>query len=273
MAWHVDAGAGVEGAQLLTLTVRHRYGDELAALRQGVANAWTRFINGAPWKLFRERVGFVGFIRALEVTHGGNGWHPHLHVVLLVQDGAALAAELAWLSERWQACVVRELGAAAEPDAAHGVDLRPCYRADYLAKLGLEVTAPSGKGGRGGNRTPWQIAADLCALPHAHDARSAEEIADDRAQDAYLWTTWCEDMRGARMLTWSRGLRETAGLGKEVADEDLVEGEGPNDRTVAMVPAAVWDRVRKVSGLAAQVLAVAETEGAVGVASFLSPFS
>jgi hypothetical protein len=271
VAWHVET-AGVEGAQLLTLTVRHQYGDELAALREGVANAYRRFTRGEPWQRFRERVGYVGSVRALEVTHGGNGWHPHLHIALLVKDGVALAGELAWLSERWQACVVRELGAAAEPDAAHGVDLRPCHRADYLAKLGLEVTAPSGKGARNGHRTPWQIAADLCALPSPHDERSPEQIQEDRATDAYLWSTWSQDMRGAKMLTWSRGVREAAGLGEEVADEDLVEGEGPNDRTVAMVPAAVWDRVRNVPGVAAQMLAVAETEGAVGVASYLAMF-
>ena len=272
VAWHVE-GAGVEGAQLLTLTVRHRYGDELAALRQGLANAYRRFTRGEPWLRFRERVGFVGSVRALEVTHGGNGWHPHLHVALLVNDGAALADELDWLSERWQACVVRELGTAAEPNERHGVDLRPCYRADYSTKLGLEVTAPSGKGARDGNRTPWQIAADLCALPHAHDERSDEEIAEDRATDVYLWQTWSEDMRGARMLTWSRGLREAAALGEEKTDEEIVEGDGENDRTVALVPAGVWDRVRQIPGVAAQVLAVAETEGAAGVALYLAPFS
>jgi hypothetical protein len=271
VAWHVD-GAGVEGAQLLTLTVRHRYGDELGALREGVANAYRRFTRGEPWKRFRERVGFVGSVRALEVTHGGNGWHPHLHVALLVRDGAALAAELPWLRERWRACVVRELGPEAEPDAEHGVDLRPCHRADYLAKLGLEVTGPGAKGARGENRTPWQIAADLCAMPDPDDVRSADRIAEDRAKDAHLWTTWSEAMRGARMLTWSQGLREAAGLGEEKTDEEIVEGEGPNDRTVAVVPSEVWDRVRNIRGLPAQVLAVAETDGAAGVASLLAPF-
>ena len=269
VAWHVDGAAGAEGAQLLTLTVRHRYADELAAMRQGLANAFRRFTRGEPWLRFQERVGFVGSVRALEVTHGGNGWHPHLHVALLVTDGAALADELAWLRERWQACVVRELGPAAEPDELHGVDLRPCHRADYLAKLGLEVTAPSGKGARDGNRTPWQIAADICAETNAEDPRSPE--AQER--DVALWKTWSRDMRGARMLTWSRGLRAAAALGEEATDEEIVEGDGDNDRTITLVPAAVWDRVRKIPGLTAQLLAVAETEGAAGVDLYLAPFS
>ncbi|HET9117074.1 MAG TPA: hypothetical protein VFN75_03190 [Pseudonocardiaceae bacterium] len=38
------------------------------------------------YKAWREGVGLVGNITALEVTHGVNGWHPHpaQHVVDLV---------------------------------------------------------------------------------------------------------------------------------------------------------------------------------------------
>ena len=227
VSWHCDT-AGADGAQLLTLTVRHRYGDDLADLRHGLADAYRRFTRGVPWERFRERVGLVGYVRAVEVTHGGNGWHPHLHVVLLVRDGEALARELDWLRERWQACVVRELGAAAEPDALHGVDLRARHRADYLTKLGLEATAPGAKGARGENRTPWEIAADLVENAHGEEQRE---------EDRHLWRTWCEDMRGAKMLTWSRGLRAAAGLDEdEKSDEDIVQGE--RGRTTARLPAS-----------------------------------
>jgi Replication protein len=246
--WHVDQ-LGAQGAYLLTLTVRHRYGDALADLRGGITRAYSkRFANGADWKRFLGRVGYTGSIRALEVTHGGNGWHPHLHVILLVRNGAALERELVWLTEQWQRAVKAELGPAAEPDVVHAVDLRPCMRADYLAKLGLEA--------RNGNRTPWEIAADLVE-------RGEEE-------DRHLWRTWCEDMRGARMLTWSRGLRTAAGLEeKEKDDQEIVEGEGANDKEVCRVPGAVWDRIRNWPGVPAQLLAIAETEGAEGVARYL----
>lgn len=269
MEWHVEQMGGVrEAVQMLTLTLRHSCDDALRPLRRGLSNAWRRFTNGEPWKRFIERVGYVGDVRALEVTHGGNGWHPHLHVVLFVRDHAALAAELAWLSERWQECVKRALGSSAVPNAKHGVDLKPLYKTDYLAKLGLEVLAPgTGKAGRDGNRNPWQIAADLCGLRD-----DVERSEDERERDRALWRTWMEDMRGAQMLTWSRGehdLRKKAGLGEEQTDEQIVEGEGANDRTVALVPGEVWDVVRNVRGVAAQLLAVAELEGARGVEELL----
>jgi hypothetical protein len=40
---------------------------------------------------------------------------------------------------------------------------------------------------------------------------------------------------------------------------------GPNDRNVAVVPGRIWDRIRDRGGIVAQLLAVAETEGARGV--------
>jgi hypothetical protein len=256
---------------MLTLTVRHHLGDELRGQRVGLANAYRRFTRGEPWKRFLERVGYVGSVRGLEVTHGwANGWHSHLHAAFLVRHPELLAAEMAWLSERWEESVVRELGPGAAPNAAHGLDLRPCYQADYLAKLGLEIASPGrAKAGREGSRTPWEIAADLCAERDPEDTRSEAERELARLNDEHLWRLWCEEMRGARMLTWSRGLREAAGLGEEKTDEEIVDGDGPNDRTVVVVPGEIWDAVRNVRGAPAQLLAVAELEGAGGVEDLL----
>jgi hypothetical protein len=52
--------------------------------------------------------------------------------------------------------------------------------------------------------------------------------------------------------------------------EVIVTGEGPNDRDVAIVPGKVWDQIRDRAGIVAQLLAVAETEGARGVEAFLA---
>lgn len=265
VAWHCER-FGSDAAQLLTLTIRHRFGDELRPLRSGVARAWRRFIRGAPFKRFASRVGLVGNVRALEVTHGGNGWHPHLHVVLLARDPAQLAREHAWIVDRWQAAVVAELGAAAEPNAAHGVDLRACAKADYLAKLGLEVTSPRPKSARAGNRSPFEILSAIDAPALVSDERDP----DERREDVYLWQTWCEDMKGARMLTWSRGLRVAAGLEPEKSDDEIV-AEPEGDRVVAFVAPQAWDRgVRAVPRFQTRLLEAAEHGGAFAVAQFIA---
>lgn len=265
VAWHCDSH-GADSAQLLTLTVRHRYGDELFALRAGLANAWRRFTRDQRFKRFKARVGLVGYVRALEVTHGGSGWHPHLHIVLLVKHPAQLAIEHGWLAKKWQTAVVDELGAAAEPNVEHGVDVRACHKADYLAKLGLEIAAPRGKAARRGNRSPFEIVGDIDAPELVHEERSEEERAWQRAESIHLWRSWCEDMKGARMLTWSRGLRKAAGLGEELTDEELAAAR-EGDVEVVRLSAEQWEVVTPKQR--PRLLEAAERGGRAAVLSLL----
>jgi hypothetical protein len=71
----------------------------VAAARQAVqgkrrqAGAYQRLITGGTWAGrpdrgedgIRDRIGYIGMIRATEVTVGiTNGWHPHIHAIVLV---------------------------------------------------------------------------------------------------------------------------------------------------------------------------------------------
>ena len=62
-----DASSGV--------TVPHSIWQQHAkCLRDGVARSWSQLIAGKPWIKAKERAGLVGHVRALEVTHGANGY-------------------------------------------------------------------------------------------------------------------------------------------------------------------------------------------------------
>jgi len=241
---------GPDNVALLSLTVRTR------ARRRSARGATRRrrqlspIINGKPWERFCEKYGLQHHVRSIEVTHGGHGWHPHLHVlffleVKLTEDEQAEAA--AWLQQRWERCVRRALGADFVPNE-HGVDLRESKRADYLAKFSLELTDPGTKRARGKNRTPLQIAAAA-----ATGRRQADET---------LWVTYCSGMRGAKMLTWSRGLREAVDLDLEEADEEIVASEEQQPaEQVAIITAGAWDAVRYRRGMACAILEAAELAG------------
>src|SRR6185436_16024546 len=219
--WH-----GADRAYLLTLTVRHGVGDDLKAVRQGVAKAWRRVQSGAPWKRLKADMGFVGSIRALEVTHGAHGWHPHLHVVLLTRElaPAVLESYRARISIRWQHAVESVLGRAHAPLDKAGCDLRGCHNAEYLTKLGLELTAPAEKRARGGNRSVNEIAADFVATQSETDKR--------------LYQRYCTGIYGARMLTWTKGLRRAAGLLEERSDEEILEDFDTESVVVATLTGA-----------------------------------
>jgi hypothetical protein len=241
---------GPDNVALLSLTVRHGLGDDLRVVRRGVADSWRRLINGKPWKGFCEKYGLQHHVRSIEVTHGGHGWHPHLHVlffleVKLTEEEQTQAST--WLQRRWERCVRRVLGANFVPNE-HGVDLRESKRADYLAKFSLELTDPGTKRARGKNRTPLQIAA-------------AAATGRRRADEA-LWVTYCSGMRGAKMLTWSRGLREAVDLDLEETDQEIVAGEEQEQaEPVAIITAGAWDAVRYRPGMACAILEAAELGG------------
>jgi hypothetical protein len=138
----------------------------------------------------------------------------------------------------------------------HGCDLRPCRRADYLAKLGLELTAPVGKAALFGNRSPLKIASDFLS-------------AGDEA-DLTLWQAYAAGMRGARMLTWSRGVRAAAGLDEvEKTDEEIVEGKTGDETIVAVIAGTDWNAARDLPNATLRLLWAAEDGGAGAVHSTL----
>jgi hypothetical protein len=233
--WH-----GGDGCVMLTLTVSHGLGDDLETLRRGIARSWQRLCSGKAWKTFRRHVGYVGSIRALEVTHGPHGYHPHLHVVLLVRDASELMSGCAparadekpipwreWLTQRWQRAVLRHLGGNAVPSAERGAVLTPLHRADYLAKLGLELGHTLTKKGCSQSRSMWQVVREFALETGDYD-------------DLLVWRRYVDAMKGARQLTWSRGLRAAASLGDERPDQDLAQ-ETPGSVLLAEIEPYQWD--------------------------------
>ena len=195
-------------AYMLTLTLPHDEGDELRPMRRHVARSWQFVQTGAPWKRLKKKIGFFGTVRALEVTNGAAGWHPHLHVLLLTRTALPelLKTELVeFVAARWKKAVTRpnkDNGKLyREPSDEHGVTLTESHRDDYIAKLGLadELARGIEKGGRSGSRTPLQI---------LHDFASAAGSVAEQRRSAALWTEYALEMHGARQLTWSKGLQE-----------------------------------------------------------------
>jgi hypothetical protein len=228
---------GSERALLLTLTIRHARGHDLRRMRCAVAAAWRRVQQSRLWR------GTDGeAVRALEVTYGGfAGWHPHLHVLVFLPEAPTeIATRLLRdaVYVEWRHAIERELGAEHVPDEDCGVDLRPAKDAHYIAKLGLELTAPATKAGRlRGHMTPWDI---------------ARRAAGGNAGYEALWRDWQQAMHGAKALTWPtsrrsklRALRNA--VQAEIDAEAAVEPATPEPNApelVMTIPLSTWGAVR-----------------------------
>lgn len=247
-------------AWLTTLTFSHQQHESLPELRRKLQKALKLFQGGRAAEQDREDFAIVGQVRALEVTHGKNGWHPHIHQLVFTGcvDTKAKRDELQKrLYERWyRACDLAGLGL---PNEKHGVRVDGGARAgEYITKWGLEseLTKHVVKDGRGASRTPMGILADF--------------LEGGDLEDAELFGHYARAMKGAKQLTWSRGLRELLGLGLEQTDEELAEADEAQagDHLLATIPIPVWKLVLKYD-VRGQLLVLASRGDGELVAEFL----
>jgi len=219
------------GAQLamLTLTMRHRRGQSLAELWDALGYAWAGVTSGKGWKTAQARYGLAGWVRVVEVTHGGNGWHVHVHALLFLDRAQPVEpSELVdWrgdLSARWSRALERKgLSPALErAQDLHMIDGTADPLAEYFTKqtddeftadaLSQEFTRSASKTARGASvgRSPWRF------LDGAMGG-DADELA--------LWWEFESASRGRRQMTWSRGFRDRLGLNDPESDEAIAERE------------------------------------------------
>lgn len=91
----------------LTVTIPHRHDEPggLDHLLNGVLlKAWRRMQQGKTWQRKRDEYGGWSVMRAIEITHGQNSWHPHLHAAIAVEKDLT-TAEVEhlekWMRARW----------------------------------------------------------------------------------------------------------------------------------------------------------------------------
>jgi len=279
---------GRKRVAMLTLTVRHGIGHDLKHARDVVSNAWRATMMGAAFARFKDRLGLFGTIRALEVTHGANGWHPHLHILLFIDNEIPaeqlidvsdeddpdkthrrwIPPELSWLIDRWRSKVAA-IDPELTPSAEHGVTLSPVSGLNYITKLGLELTDPGHKEGRRGNRSPLQIAHDFVEAsariqPGPGQTREEQLIR----RDAAIWRDYCAGMKGAKFLTWSRGLKRAFGIVERSDAEIAHHEEEPTERVqVGRIERYAWQSIRD---LEVDTATAANCDGSVTPCGFVS---
>jgi hypothetical protein len=248
-------------AAFLTLTIRHRRQDKLVDLWETISTAWQKLTRGNS--ILKRRV--PAYIRAAELTHGKNGWHLHLHVLLFVEKGwgdeikkVRESIFKSWIS------IINDLNFTVTPK---GLDLRMLSNAEdedevvgrmaqYLTKesatwdVAQELTAAHIKKATGKNLSMHQILAVL------HAAVTGIETGYTDKEITALRATYMEfelSSHGKRQLTWSNGAK--AGLiDEDVSDEELAEANAEDDgvidgldrgtEEIAGFAGDSWERVR-----------------------------
>lgn len=253
---------------MLTLTMPHDVGSPLANLIPVIADGFRAILSGRAWVQLRKQVRIVGTIRSMEVTHGANGWHPHLHVLVFFDsrpDAAELAAFTIHVQRQWTRYVTK---CGFRAPNHHGVHLSLCKSAEeagqYIAKTqegrsaGNEMARADLKQGRHTSRTPFEVLDDFRWTGDTGELR--------------LWHEYERATRGRQAITWSPGLRELLGVdAEEKKDEELAAAEIGGD-DLAVISNSQWRRVVGIPGLVCHLLDQAERGGLDAVNAVLCAY-
>lgn len=224
-------------AYLMTLTFSHHQGQPLSFLLEGQRKALKRFYETTKVQAIFKKIGVQFKIKALEITYGSNGWHPHNHVLLLSTKYLGITAFVdveKELAELWiKACNKSGLDS---PSMRYGLDLRDgSYAEQYVSKWGLEQEMTKGhiKKGRKNSNTPF----DLLQLSISEEKVHGRETVK-------LWQEFGIASKRKRQLEWGRGLKKYLGL-DEVEDQEIVDETEKQSIQVYEVPALLFYLLNK----------------------------
>ncbi len=217
---HIGAGGTLA---MLTMTVRHTREMPLVDVLRAVREAWARLKRLKSWSDLSEVL--EGQVRALEVTVGVNGWHPHQHLLLFVRpgvDAGELNARLPAVCADWRRLVFKFLGVS--PSVERGVHLLSFgmdsagIAAGYLSKVANEISGPNAKVGS----DPFSLLDDI-----------------DDVESYARWIEYADGMKGARAFGFSKGLLERFG-GVEMTEEEIAGADSEVGGVVAYIEADDW---------------------------------
>ena len=256
---------------MITLTFPHMKFDSLQDLLEKQKDALHRLRAGNPYRRIKDRVGYLGMIRSLELTYGENGWHPHTHEVWIVDEDADVEDLKARFVERWRNCCIRaELLDGADANKInqferHAVDvIDNASSSDYLAKqddsknwgADREMAKASTKKGRKTGVHPFRFLVDW-----------DESEGAERQKARKLWLEYTKAMHGKNQILWSRGLKAWAGIDNE-SDEQLAEKQEDNADALCAIENAGWKLVLR-HGSRSQLLDRAELGGRQAIEDYL----
>jgi hypothetical protein len=258
---HIGRGGG---AYFATGTLSHDQGDALAASLGVLTKAWRSLTSGKAYQMEKERYGILGTIKAVEVTHGRHGWHPHIHAVILTNGwvdlgSGEMAAWFARLDARWARALVRHgwtPGLYTRRFTLLPVTHSPGGIAAYVTKvqeasLGNELGRADLKRGRKSSRVPFEILADFGSWGDAADQA--------------LWLEFEAATEGKNAIRWSNGLRaQLLPEVEEQSDDDIAAEDIGGDEVAVLLP-HLWYRITEIPGADAAVLEAVEAGGMEGL--------
>lgn len=221
-------------ATMFALTIPHQKIHTCQETKELVAETWKKVLSSRKVRDLREQYD-LKFVRALEVTYGENGWHPHLHILAFPRPGTfeGQINDAVWvIFEEWAKRVFKAGYGHCNPVLFKPETTEaPEAAADYVTKWGAdcELAMAHIKRARGGGRNPWDLLRD---------------IADGDHEAKEIFREYAATFKGARQLTYSKGLREQYDL-REIDDDEIVVDGDAGAESIGHLPRTVPFQLQK----------------------------
>lgn len=222
-----------------------------------------------------------GSIKSLEVTFGGNGWHPHLHLLVFVNPGVNefdIADFEDAIYERWEQVLARSNHDALRE---YGIDVRAADEdiAEYVAKFGREpkdagwtasreMAKGGSKRGRSDGLTPFQLLEIYGKGDDSDEFFQASSVVSSSKQAGALFVEYVNAFSRRNQLVWSRGLRDALALGEDISDAEAAGVDAPDAIEMAAIEIGSWKEIVK-AGKRGELLDVASSGDAILIRAWL----
>lgn len=246
-------------AGMATFTISHHAYQSLEAVADGIRTIWDKMTKRRDFKALMKVWDRIGYVRALEVTHGENGWHPHLHVLFWSWETEEDHAQVVTaMFDIWQDVAKKNGYMALAGGFAYSAVDNVAGVAEYVSKWGVAKEVAQGnirKNGKSGGRTPFQILAQI------------EATTEPDRKDIALFKEYAETFKGRRQLTWSRGVKKEWLSLDDLTDEQICQMEEDGE-PVAIMSRKVWRQI-VAQDLPPLLINAYESEGQQGVFNVL----
>ena len=247
-------------ALLVTYTGPHRKGEPLRPLFDATARFGELVFRGAKAQKLKQELGWLGLIRALEVTYGrppfDHGWHPHGHALLLFDRKLSpdqIARLRTFIFLRWEGALMKRGFPRLHP--VRGVDARPVVDTAGLAEY--VTTVEDG----------WGVGLELARADLKHRGLTPMELLGNWAlggdlEARALWQEYELATFNRNCIQWTPGLRARLLPEQfERTDEQLAIAEGEDEVLVMIQVGAqqwnLWVRAGQVGRCLAEMEQVA----------------
>jgi hypothetical protein len=227
---------------LATFTLSHHKRQSLEYTLSALLEAYRKLKSGRWWQGFKLSYGWVGDIRALEITYGANGFHPHIHAIMCfdaIFDEITLIECENSLKVRFEG-ILSHSGAYASRE--HSVKMTDDFQEvrDYISKFGKMPKMIKTEG--------WTIENELTS-GHTKTARTKDAVTpwvllllstDGDKQAGEIFREYYRTVKGRNQLVWSRGFQARLGVDITLSAAENTENSAP---TVGEIDKYEWYKI------------------------------